>query len=304
MLKQKLKQGLKVLTDKRYRQFYAQRQILGIPSRERRADSLASRLPVFESKGTNETLAQTATLKDRGYLFLDDLIKPDQLQAMRAFFSANECADPYRPELGNFVAPGNAPPQTHVAFFSNETIIRAPHALEIANNPKVLSIVSRFLGAKPTISLLTAWWSMPHKDGKAEEAELFHRDVDDIRFVKLFCYLTDVDDVSGPHVFVPGSQSVNKLTKIRRYQDSEIADAFGEGSHLTFTGKAGTAFLENTYGFHRGVPPTQKPRLLFQVLYSLRNSIYGPDRPVGRIGMDGVPADIDPFINRVYLSPR
>ena len=167
----------------------------------------------------------------------------------------------------------------------------------------MLSIVSGFLGAKPTISLITAWWSMPHKDGKAEEAELFHRDVDDIRFVKLFCYLTDVDEVSGPHVFVPGSQNVDRLTKIRRYQDREILDAFGEKSLITFTGKAGTAFLENTYGFHRGVPPTQKPRLLFQVLYSLRNSIYGPDQPVGRIGVDGVPADIDPFINRVYLSP-
>jgi hypothetical protein len=304
MLKQKLTQGLKVLTDKRYRQFYAQRQILGVPSRERKADSLASKLPVFEAHRTRETSAQTAILKDRGYLFLDKLIEPHRLQAMHAFFSVNECADPYRPELGKFVAPGNAPPQTHVAFFSNETVIRAPHVLDLANDPNVLSIVSGFLGAKPTISLITAWWSMPHEDGKAEEAELFHRDVDDIRFVKLFCYLTDVDEVSGPHMFVPGSQNVDKLTKIRRYQDSEIVDAFGEGSLATFTGKAGTAFLENTYGFHRGVPPTQKPRLLFQVLYSLRNSIYGPDRPVGCIGMDGVPADVDPFINRVYLSSR
>ena len=120
--------------------------------------------------------------------------------------------------------------------------------LDIANDPNVLSIVSGFLGAKPTISLITAWWSIPHADGKAEEAELFHRDVDDIRFVKLFCYLTDVDEASGPHMFVPGSQSVDRLTKIRRYQDSEILDAFGEDSVSTFTGKAGTAFLENTYG--------------------------------------------------------
>ena len=118
MLKEKLAQGLKVLTDKRYRQFYAQRQILGVPSRERKANSLASRLPVFEAKGADQA-AQTAVLKDRGYLFLDNLIKPDQLQAMHGFFSVNECADPYRPALGKFIAPGNAPLQTHVAFFSN-----------------------------------------------------------------------------------------------------------------------------------------------------------------------------------------
>jgi hypothetical protein len=301
MLKDKLARGLKVLTDKRYRQFYAQRQILGVPARERKANSLASRLPDFDAKGADQS-AQSAILRDRGYLFLDNLISADQLEQMRAFFSVNECADPYRPALGQFVAPANAPPETHVAFFPNETTIRAPHVLSIANDPKVLSIVAGFLGAKPTISLLTAWWSMPHGDGKAEEAELFHRDVDDIRFVKLFCYLTDVDEVSGPHMFVPGSQNIDRLTKIRRYQDREIKEAFGENSLSMFTGKAGTAFLENTYGFHRGVPPTQKPRLLFQVLYSLRNSIYGPDRPVGRIGTEGIPAGIDPFINRVYLS--
>lgn len=301
MLKDKLARGLKVLTDRRYRQFYAQRQIRSVPSREQSANRLASRLPGFE--GGSET-SQAAVLKDRGYLFLDNLISADQLRDMRAFFSTNKCADPYRPALGEFIAPGEAPPQTHVAFFSNETIVRAPHVLAIANNPKVLSIVSGFLGAKPTISLLTAWWSMPHSDGKAEEAERFHRDVDDIRFVKLFCYLTDVDEVSGPHMFVPGSQNIDRLTKIRRYDDSEIVDAFGKNSLSMFTGKAGTAFLENTYGFHRGVPPTEKPRLLFQVLYSLRNSIYGPDRPVARIGTDGVPAGIDSFINRVYLSPR
>jgi hypothetical protein len=302
MLKEKLAQGLKVLTDKRYRQFYVQRQIRSVPSRERNANRLASRLPGFD--GSNEMSAQAAVLKDRGYLFLDNLISAEQLQDMRVFFSANKCSDPYRPALGEFIAPGDAPPQTHVAFFSNETIVRAPHALAIANDPRVLGIVAGFLGAKPTISLLTAWWSMPHKDGKAEEAERFHRDVDDIRFVKLFCYLTDVDEVSGPHMFVPGSQNIDKLTKIRRYDDREIVDAFGENSLSMFTGKAGTVFLENTFGFHRGVPPTQKPRLLFQVLYSLRNSIYGPDKPVGRIGDDGFPSGIDPFINRIYLSSR
>jgi hypothetical protein len=300
MLRDKLSLGLKVLVDKRYRQFYAQRQIRSVPSRERKANTLANSLPGF--KGAGDTSAEAAILKDRGYLFLDNLILPIQLEDMRTFFSENACADPYRPQLGKFIAPGNAPPQTHVAFFSNEIVVRAPHVLEIANDPKVLSIVSGFLGAKPTISNLTAWWSMPNKDGKAEQAEQFHRDVDDIRFVKLFCYLTDVDGASGPHVFVPGSQNIDRLTTIRRYEDREIAAAFGEKNLSMFTGKAGTAFLENTYGFHRGVPPTKKPRLLFQVLYSLRISIYGPDRPVGRIGADGIPAGIDPFINRVYLS--
>ena len=300
MLKDKLARGLKILTDQRYRQFYSQRRIQRMSSRERLANRLASRLPTFESSG--DTSAQSAELKERGFLFLDTLISHEQIEAMRTFFSANKCVDPYRPALGKFIAPRDAPPQTHVAYFPNETVIRAPHAVAIANDPRVLGIISGFLGAKPTISYMAAWWSMPHEDGKAEQAELFHRDVDDIRFVKLFCYLTDVDETSGPHMFVPGSQNIDRLTRIRRYDDSEVIQAFGADGLRTFTGKAGTVFLENTYGLHRGIPPTKKPRLLFQVLYSLRNSIYGPDKPVGHIGKAGVPSGIDPFINRVYLS--
>src|SRR5690606_8644383 len=95
-------------------------------------------------------------------------------------------------------------PETHVGHFDDRTILHAPHVLRIANDPEIISAVSGALGARPIISSLIAWWSIPHA-GQAREAELFHRDVDDWRFIKLFVYLTDVDAGAGPHVYVPGS---------------------------------------------------------------------------------------------------
>lgn len=94
---------------------------------------------------------------------------------------------------------------------------------------------------------------------------------------------------------------MNALTEIRRYQDEEVVDAFGAEKQVRFTGQAGSSFLENTYGMHRGYPPVSKPRLILQVLYSLRPVIYGPKSPICTLGQDGVPADIDPYINRVYF---
>jgi hypothetical protein len=148
---------------------------------------------------------------------------------------------------------------------------------------------------------MSAWWSLP-ADGTAQQAENFHRDVDDWRFVKLFCYLTDVDETCGPHVFVRGSHKRNKLTDIRRFTDCETEATFGAENLVRFTGQAGTAFLENTYGIHRGTPPQEKPRLIFQILYSLRPVIYGPKTPLARVGANGVPNGLDPFINRVYCN--
>lgn len=306
MLKEKIAIRLKALTDHRYRQFYLQRFVKDVRSRGDRADRVAARLPKLptyssaEGETSQTTGEMSQTLKDRGYLFVPGLVRPEWIADMVAFFKERECSNPYQTALGKFRAPANVPAGTHVAYFDNEVVACAPHAFEIANDPKVLEIVSDMLGAKPTISYMTAWWSLPAGDGKALQAENFHRDVDDWRFVKLFCYLTDVDESSGPHMFVQGSHNINKLTEIRRFSDEEVISTFGPENVVRFTGTAGTAFLENTYGIHRGFPPASKPRLIYQVLYSLRPVIYGPKTPVAKIGSNGIPNNIDPYINRVY----
>lgn len=302
MMLSQITERLKVLTDSRYRQFYRQRRVTDIPTRESKADTVARQLPGANGRVADAVAKQEAQILDeQGYVMIPDLLRPEWVAEMAGFFSQNECADPYQRHLGSFKVPGPAPKGVHVAQFNNQTIVRAPHAFEIANDSRVLAVVTEMLGAKPTISLMSAWWSLP-ADGTAQQAENFHRDVDDWRFVKLFCYLTDVDETAGPHVFVKGSHKQNRLTEMRRFTDAETTATFGAESLVRFTGPAGTAFLENTYGVHRGTPPAEKPRLIFQVLYSLRPVIYGPKVPLVRAGENGIPNGLDPFINRVYCA--
>jgi hypothetical protein len=291
---------LKPITDARHREFFMQRLVKDVPARERRADATASRLPPIPGEGRARAASGAHALKQQGFVAIPDLIKTEWLPAMRSYFSEHACSDPYRPERGTFRAEV-APAGTHVAYFSHDVVARAPHAFEIANDAGVLGIVAEMLGAKPTISYMMAWWSLPAGEA-AQHAEKFHRDLDDWRFAKLFCYLTDVDEGSGPHVFVRGSHAVNKLTRLRRFSDEEVESAFGRDSVVRFTGPAGTCFLENTYGMHRGIPPTRAPRLMFQVLYSLRPNIYGPAAPLIKAGTPGIPPRVDAYVNRIYLS--
>lgn len=292
---------LKTVTDSRYRGFFLQRMETDVTAREAKAKRLAQRLPQPSSQEADASSTAAQALARDGYAMLEPLLTPQRLAELRAYFDAQPCKDPYR-SLPAFVGPHNAPPGTHVAFFDNDAITRAPYAFEIANDPRVLGPVSAMFGAKPTISYMTAWWSVPAGDGKAQHAERYHRDVDDMKFVKLFIYLTDVDKTAGPHRFMRGSHVINKLTQIRRYEDAEVHAAFGAENEIEFTGKAGTCFLENTYGLHRGYPPISTPRLIFQVLYSLRPTIYGPKRPIAKIGADTIPGGLDPYVNRVYLA--
>ena len=299
----KLATRAKIITDKRHRDFFLQRSIRDIGKREQASMRVAETLPPVLANAPAEAIRLSEGLEKDGYVMLDGLFPKSWAADMRQYFEVRTCSDPYRKELGTFVAPAGAPKPTHVAFFDSTVVVKAPHIFDMVNHPFILHAVSTILGAKPTIAYMAVWWSLAAGDGTAQQAENFHRDVDDLRFVKFFTYLTDVDEDSGPHVYVPGSHRQNKLTKIRRYSDEEIVAAFGPECEKRFVGPAGTAFLENTYGFHRGYPAKTRPRLAIGVTYSLRPIPYGPAKPVCRIGDEGVPASLDPYINRVYCAP-
>jgi len=291
------KAALNTLTDSRFRYYYRQRRIENIERREQWAQRLSKTLPPAAQPAT----AEAERLGTDGILPLPGLITAEQVADMRAHFEAGRCSDPYRPALGSFRAPGGAPAETHVAYFDNETVAAAPHALSITNDTRILSAVGAVLGAQPTISYMAAWWSLPGRGG-AEHAELFHRDYDDLRFVKLFVYLTDVDADSGPHAFIRGSHRTPKLMERRRFSTDEVGANYPPEDHLELSGPAGTAFLENTFGLHRGIPPRSRPRLIFQALYSLAPYIGGPRKPVDSAIARAGAASLDPYINRIYYQ--
>lgn len=285
------KAAYRTITDPSYRSYLSQRKVESIAERERLAKQVIARLPANDRPHSPDGEA----LAEEGQLMLPGLITADEAREMREWFETRLSFDTFRPEFGQFLAPANAPAETHVANFEHDSVALAPHALRIVNDPKILSAVSQVLGAKPTISYMAAWWSLPGHD-EGEEAQLFHRDFDDYRFVKLFVYLTDVDEESGPHVFVRGSHKNPALVARRRFTEEEVAANYPLDSQLVMTGGAATAFLENTFGLHRGFPPLSKPRLIFQALYSLSPYVGGTPEPVATADR----ASVDPYINRIY----
>jgi hypothetical protein len=215
---------------------------------------------------TNED-AHVQELEVNGFTEFENLIDEATLNQIIASTKPLLLFDPFNKKFGDFRF-DDIPAETHVANFRRNDLVTNEAILKIANDPGILKIVQDFLGAVPTISNINMWWSMAGKS-KAKDAQLFHRDVDDLKFCKLFIYLTDVGPNDGPHTYVKGSSATNKLTKIRRYEDAEIEDAFGKDSIINFCRPKGSFFIVNTYGFHKGTLPIENNRLLLQVQYSL-----------------------------------
>lgn len=214
---------------------------------------------------------------------------------MLDYFQTTLCHDPYRPHLGRFH--WDAPPsdEVNLGYFTSEEVIRAPHMMELVNNPDILQAAELVFGCKPTVDNIGASWSYPGRQ-TAKGAQRFHRDFDCARSFKLFIYLTDVDSESGPHVYVRGSNRQDRLESARAQSDETIRDTFGNDAVMIIEAPAGSWFLEDVYGFHKGLVPKSKPRLLVAVEYNLYPSPLAPTAPV--LDRD---TRYDPYINRVFM---
>lgn len=252
--------------------FYLQRTIKSYNLREVIAKFEAGLIGKQDIEGSSNLFSDDEhtylqKLINDGYVEFDEKINSITIDKILEETKNLNLYDPYNLEAGNFPR-AKIPTSTHVANFYRSDLVKVPAILQIANDPGILRIVQNFLGAAPLISNINMWWSIAGKN-KAQEAQLFHRDVDDIKFCKLFIYLTDVGPKDGPHTYVRGSSSTNSLTKIRRYEDSEIISEFGDENIINFCRPKGSFFIVDTYGFHKGTLPIENDRLLLQIQYSL-----------------------------------
>jgi hypothetical protein len=243
-----------------------QERIRNPRARKRLSDAIA----LLRGGRSTTPAPDMATLNRDGTLMLPGYLTPERAAELRAVLQTMPCRDPWKPERGTF-ALADAPADTHVADIVDAPLLKAAH--DIAFDERLLALAAEYFGSTPYVDSIQAWWSLP-SNGEPEEAENFHRDNDGIRFLKFFLYLTDVDDGQGPHKFVLGSHVEPKLLDRRRLTDGEVEEAFGDGRVMTVTGRAGDAFIEDTFGIHKGQQPASRTRLLLQVRYSITPTIF------------------------------
>ena len=185
-----------------------------------------------------------------------------------------------------------------VQYLTADTLACKP-LMVLANHPALLATVTQYLGAKPSMASVQAWWTFGEHSVKGQKHydDVYHRDVDDLRFVKLFVYLTDTTISNGAHSFIKGSHRGTTLTRRGPISDTEAQKNFAPEHFSTVTGPPGTVFLEDTWGIHRPLLATTGRRLIFSVLYGLTPWVpQGPSSP-----LQALPAGFDAYVNRSHF---
>lgn len=224
----------------------------------------------------------------------------DWIAEMRGYFEHVTAYDPYRPHLGRFRFDAVPSDEINMGYFDPSQILAAPYVWrDIFNDPRVLAAAENYLGCKPVLDNIGAWWSFGNRPA-AKGTQKWHRDFDSVRGIKLFVYLSDVEPDQGPHVFLRRTHRDPRLDTGLAQDETLLYETFGRSMEDVKVGPRGTWFLADTFGFHRGALPIHGNRLLLSAQYSINVSPHMPRHQV----WPPLPDGLDPYINQLFLNRK
>ncbi len=251
------------------------RVLFSIPKQPELEEGIVSE---YFGRVRKETIEQILhVLDEKGYCVLPFQLPDPFVQAIRSesrSFSYN-VREPFNetvPKTISGIDPEN-PPKCVAAYANNTEVLASPLLMSLMNDPVISYIASRHMSATVTPIDGTLWYSFPSKSASSESAQLFHYDLDTLRWLKAFYYITDVTSESGPHTYIPGSHKPGtKNAHLLKRGYGRISDEEMEAAHpkqqVSLTGRAGTIILGDTRCYHKGMHLKTGHRLIFSPIYA------------------------------------
>lgn len=261
---------------------------LGAHQHVRRRRELITQLP----QSTAITSA-AATLNAQGWVQVDDLVDAQALQQLAAAGAAKL----ERAQAGNVRQDA-----AHKFFWTrlldeDKVDGRMPTTspfVQFALQPAVISALASALGELPRLDYvlltLSQWSEQP-----LALSQLWHRDHDDVRTLKLFTYLTDVNSQNdGPFTFIPGPQSDQFGFSLRSHRpDAEVFTRLQPSHvHSMLAPRLSTFIVETSRCLHMGsrLAPHHS-RLMYTATYISSPRMY--PEPVPQFLLSGTENEIE-----------
>lgn len=172
--------------------------------------------------------------------------------------------------------------------YSEDELINDEVVQNLMGDPFFVAIAERYLKAEPKIDITTLWWHTNFSQKADDNAAMtFHFDMDRLKWLKIFIYITEVNVNNGPHCFVKKSHRTGGIPKnllnkgYARLTDEEVESFYGKENIVEFAAPKGTIIFEDTRGLHKGKHVEQGSRLIFQLEYT--NSLFGGYAPKSKI---------------------
>lgn len=227
--------------------------------------------------GKPEAMATaTKALQTDGYHVFGQVIPEDVRSRLVDFASTAPCMAIY-PGRRTYEATSVDLTRTDVDGFQilPQAVLDQPDIQRLLIDPSFWAVAQEYLGCWPTAVGAVMRWSIPSERADSDAlAQMYHWDAGWLRWVNYFGYLTDVDQESGPHMYVRGTHLPHtkpadlRARSYTRIPDDDIARFYPLEDIVTITGKSGTIFAGDTRCWHKGLHPTRHKRLTVQLSFA------------------------------------
>lgn len=233
-------------------------------------------------------------LEHRGFHIFEQRIPADICERLMKFALSTPCTVRGRPSTDESALtrqvdrydPTN--PLGVIYDFDVQTLIDNMDVQRLISDGSFLAVAQSYLRCKPLLDVLSMWWATAYSEkADLDAAQFYHFDMDRIKWLKFFVYLTDVGAEQGPHCYVDGSHRAGGIPQSLldkgyvRLSDEEVASSYPPERVLQFTAPAGTVIAEDTRGLHKGKNIQRGHRLMLQLQFS--NSHFGADLQSARV---------------------
>jgi hypothetical protein len=149
-----------------------------------------------------------------------------------------------------------------------------------ALQPPVLKIANAYFGMYTRLRYYDVWHTLTTKTA-ARESQLWHRDREDHLILKVFVYLSDVDEGAGPFTYAAGTHRKGRLRRepahhleghVRRTSDEQMAEVLPPEHWIKGVGSKGTIIFADTRGFHKGGLARDHDRLMYVCMFTSQAS--------------------------------
>ena len=244
--------------------------------------------PSFQYKG-NGLLANAnfekvnAQLKEKGYYIFEEKLSDTTIDTLKEFARNHKSTTRLKAEGHGKIIELYYDPNDKKAVrydYKEEDLINDSAIQKLMCDPSIIQIAQNYLNTTPIVDVTAMWWNTDfQKEPDSEAAQYFHFDMDRIKWLKFFFYITDVDEDKGPHSFVEGSHKDGGIPfsmtskGYARLSDEEVLNHYGKDRVKVFAAPKGTIIAEDTRGLHKGTNVINGDRLIFQIQFS--NSLFG-----------------------------
>jgi len=148
---------------------------------------------------------------------------------------------------------------------------------KVANHQNLKTIADAYFKMKGTQMRYYNIWKHEPSEEAPKGSQLWHRDREDVKILKVFICMEDVTEQKGPFTYAPGTHMEGPVKKEadflvektgpKRTTDDMMNKLVPKENWIKSVGNEGTIVFADTNGYHKGGEVKEGYRLLFTCMY-------------------------------------